>query len=139
MKTLDETVKEMTPQFFAEGKHGVTLALTTECIKNNGGCFFLDVRSEEEISCLKFNNVKNIPLNQLPDRIGELPDNCSIIVFCTSIVRASMAAFYLRAEGKKDVRTLLANSEDMVGLSFPSLQYQSSVDQPEITVVRILI
>lgn len=125
MKTLDRTIKEMNRQFFADGKHGVTLAQATGCIKNKEDCLFLDVRSEEEFNYLKFNNVKHIPLNQLPDRFEELPDTCPIIVFCTSIIRASMAALYLRAEGKTNVRTLMATSEEMVDLSFPSSLSQS--------------
>lgn len=133
MNVLDRTVKEMDLQFFAEGKHGVTLAQATDCLKNKEDYLFLDVRSEEEIKFLRFNNVKHIPLNQLPDRIKELPDNCTIIVFCTSIVRASMAALYLRAEGKTEVRTLMANSEKMVEFSTPSLLSQSldSAVQPK--------
>lgn len=126
MDALDKAVQEMDLQFFAEGKHGVSLEEATDFLKSKKECLFLDVRTEEEISYLRFNNVKEIPINQLPDRVQELPDDRTIIVFCSSIVRASMAALYLRAEGKTKVRTLLANSEAMVALSSPSLLAESS-------------
>ena len=84
MKTLDRTIKAMNSQFFTDGKHGVTLAQASDCMANKEDCLFLDVRSEEELNYLKFKNVKHIPLNQLPNRFKELPDNCTIIVFCTS-------------------------------------------------------
>ena len=120
MNELDRTLREMDLQFFAEGKHGVTLNMAADCLENSEDGLFLDVRTEEEAGFVRFKNVLHIPLNQLPDRLGELPQNQPIIVFCTSVVRASMAAFYLRAEGITAVRTLLASSEEMVKLFSPS-------------------
>lgn len=120
MNELDRTLKEMDLQFFVKNKHGVTLSMAADCLESSGDCVFLDVRTEEEAGFVRFKNVLHIPLNQLPDRIGELPDNRTIIVFCTSVVRASMAAFYLRGEGITTVRTLMANSEEMVELFSPT-------------------
>lgn len=125
MDALDRTVQEMDLQFFAEKNHGLSLEEAMDCRKKSSDCLFLDVRTEEESKYLRFNNVIEIPISQLPDRLNELPDNRPIIVFCTSIVRASMAALYLRAEGKTGVRTLLANSETMTALASPSLLCQS--------------
>lgn len=119
MNELDRTLKEMDLQFFAKDQHAVTLSMAANCLENSENSLFLDVRTEEEAAFVNFNNVLHIPLNQLPDRIAELPDNRTIIVFCTSVVRASMAAFYLRAEGITAARTLMANSEEMVELFSP--------------------
>ncbi|WP_419175302.1 rhodanese-like domain-containing protein [Desulfosediminicola sp.] len=131
MNELDGTLREMDLQFFANGKHGVTLSQAAECLGGSGDCVFLDVRTEEEAGYVQFNNVLHIPFNLLPDRIGELPVNKTIIVFCTSVVRASMAAFYLKAEGMTGARTLMANSEEMVDLFSPAqvLSHRNSIAQ----------
>ncbi len=111
----------MDHEFFASGQHGLTLAEVENCLKKPELIAFLDVRTEEEARYLEFGNVQHIPLEQLPDRIKEVPRNQPVVVFCTSVVRASMAAFYLKAEGITSARTLLANSEKMVRLFTLSL------------------
>lgn len=126
MDQLDQAVGEMDLQFFAERKHGVNLEEAINLIKNGDDFLFLDVQTEEEFDYLQFNNVTHIPISQLPDRVTELPSDRTIIVFCTSIVRASMAALFLRAEGKTEVRTLLAHSETMMALFAPSLHATNS-------------
>ena len=120
MNDLDRTIKEMDLKFFASGQHGITLAMAADCLENSEQCVFLDVRTEEEAHYAMFGNVQHIPLEQLPDRVGEISHKQTVIVFCTSVVRASMAAFYLRAEGLTSVRTLMANSEEMVKLFSPA-------------------
>ena len=120
MNNLDQTIKGMDLHFFATGQHGVTLAMAADCLNNPKKCVFLDVRTKEEAQYARFGNVQHIPLEQLPDRIEEIPRNKTVIVFCTSVVRASMAAFYLRAEGITSARTLMANSEAMVRLFSPA-------------------
>ena len=120
MSNLDQTLKGMDLHFFATGQHGVTLAMAADCLSNPEQCVFLDVRTEEEMHYARFGDVQHIPMEQLPDRIDEIPRNKTVIVFCTSVVRASMAAFYLRAEGITSARTLMASSEEMMRLFSPA-------------------
>jgi rhodanese-related sulfurtransferase len=131
MNKLDKTLKGMDLEFFASGQHGVTAAMVADCLENSEPCVFLDVRTETEARYLRVGNVQHIPLEQLPDRIAEIPRDRPVIVFCTSVVRASMAAFYLRAEGITSVRTLMANSEEIIRLFSPARLFRrrNSVDR----------
>jgi len=120
MNRLDQTIKSMDLHFFATGQHGITLAMAAWLPCHPEQCMFLDVRTDEERLFARFGDALHIPLEQLPDRIDEVPRDKTVVVFCTSVVRASMAAFYLKAEGIASARTLLANSEDMMRLFTPA-------------------
>ncbi len=80
MNKLDKTLKVMDLEFFASGQHGVTPAMVAGCLDNSEPCVFLDLRTETEARYLRFGNVQHIPLEQLPDRIGEIPRNRPVIV-----------------------------------------------------------
>ena len=49
---------------------------------------------------------KNIPVNEIPDRIHEIPKGKSIAVFCPANVRSALAYAYLLSKGFSDVRIL---------------------------------
>jgi len=50
---------------------------------------------------------KNIPTNELPDRINEVPKDKSIAVFCPANVRSAVVYAYLLSKGFLDVRILV--------------------------------
>ena len=74
---------------------------------------FLDVRTDEEVAYLSFPFAVHIPLNQLPDRVDELPTDKVIIAFCSSVFRGAIAYTFLKGKGFKKVKGLMASSEDM--------------------------
>jgi rhodanese-related sulfurtransferase len=50
---------------------------------NDGGYFFLDVRSESEYDNGHIKGAVNIPYNKIEDRLAELPADTPIIVYCS--------------------------------------------------------
>jgi len=49
---------------------------------------------------------KNIPINEVPDRIHEIPQDRSVGVFCSGITRSAIVYAYLLSKGFRDVRIL---------------------------------
>lgn len=60
---------------------------------------FIDIRSREEVASWSFGFAKNIPLNELPNRLDELPKDKLIITACPHYDRSSMARLYLTTKG----------------------------------------
>jgi len=48
----------------------------------------------------------HIPLDELPDRYQEIPEKPPIGIFCSAVVRASIAYAYLRTKGHANVYVL---------------------------------
>src|SRR5271169_1888094 len=61
--------------------------------------FLLDVREPDEVEEWAYPIGVNIPLGQLRDRIGELPEGTTIVVACHSGVRSARAATALSEAG----------------------------------------
>lgn len=59
---------------------------------------FLDVRNNDETQIAKIKEAKNIPLNQLPQKISEIPKK-EIITHCHHGVRSLHAANFLAQKG----------------------------------------
>lgn len=66
----------------------------------------LDVRTKAEFSLGTINGAVNIPLDELRDRIGELPADKSIYVFCQVGLRGYIAARMLMGRGFASVKNL---------------------------------
>jgi rhodanese-related sulfurtransferase len=62
----------------------------------------VDVRREEEHAVARIEGAVNIPVHEVPDRMGELPDT-ELWVHCASGYRASVAASLLHAAGRRPV------------------------------------
>jgi rhodanese-related sulfurtransferase len=106
---MEQVLRKLTLEFFGTGKHKISPDQFFEI--ENG--FLLDVRSTQEADSISINmktysNIesKNIPINELPDKIDELPRNKPIGVFCPATVRASIAYAYLLSKGFLDVRII---------------------------------
>lgn len=59
----------------------------------------IDIRFPEEHQAFSFGFIKNIPLNELPDRLGELDKTKIIITACPHYDRAEIARTYLTLKG----------------------------------------
>ncbi len=69
--------------------------------------FLLDVRDKHEtVTSGKIAGSKNIPLNDLRQRLGEIPDNRTIVVYCRSGHRSYLASRILRQAGRTTVFNL---------------------------------
>ncbi len=67
----------------------------------------LDVRTEKEWNQKRIGNSLNIPLNQLTNRMNELPGDREIVVHCGSGYRSSIAASLMKKHGLRNVMDLV--------------------------------
>jgi len=67
----------------------------------SGKAVFVDIRFREEYAAWNFPFMKNIPLNELPKRVGEIDKNKIIITVCPHYDRAEIARLYLITKGYK--------------------------------------
>lgn len=124
MKGLNEKISKMDFSFFGSGQHGMSVEGMQKNLENNH-VLFLDVRTNEEVDHVSFPFAKHIPLNELPDRINEVPKDKLIVAFCASVFRGAIAYTYLLSQGFEEVKALTANIEDMVKVFKPGPLYKS--------------
>jgi phage shock protein E len=67
------------------------------------GAIIIDVRTPSEYATRSFPKAKNIPLDALASRLGELSKTRPIILYCASGARATQAAGILTRAGFTDV------------------------------------
>ncbi|GAB6162178.1 hypothetical protein JCM12298_13370 [Desulfothermus naphthae] len=106
---MEQVLKNLTLDFFGQGKHKISPEKFFEIEKG----FLLDVRSKEESASISIKmgvhpNIesKNIPINEIPDRINEIPKEKLVAVFCPAGVRAAIVYAYLLSKGFSQVRIL---------------------------------
>lgn len=75
------------------------------------GAVLLDVRTVEEFNEKHLPHALNVPLHELPNRLGELPDKSRpVVVHCRSGGRSAQAALLLKRAGYHQVLDLGAMS-----------------------------
>ena len=62
----------------------------------------------------------HIPLNELPDRLEEIPRDKLVCIVCPGKVRAVMAMCYLVSEGFENVKVLSASHSEVLDRVKPS-------------------
>ena len=103
---MEQVLKKLTLEFFGEGKHKIEpeklLHLEDACL--------LDVRSKEEAGAVSISlesipgvECVNIPINEIPDRMGEIPKEKTIGVFCPANVRSGIVYAFLLSKGFSSV------------------------------------
>jgi rhodanese-related sulfurtransferase len=75
-------------------------------IQNEPHLFLLDVREPNEFEYARIENSVLIPLNQIPQRLGELDSQQEMVVICHHGVRSRQACMYLVNSGFKNVSNL---------------------------------
>jgi phage shock protein E len=71
--------------------------------KIKSGARIIDVRSPQEFAGPSYPKAKNIPLDVLPSRMGDLPKDKPIVLYCASGARSAQAARMLKKAGFQDV------------------------------------
>ncbi len=106
---MEQILKNLTLDFFGKGKHKIA----PEKFFSTENAILLDVRSREEAGSISINmlyhlNIQciNMPANEVPDRIDEIPKDQSIAVFCPANFRSSIVYAYLLSKGFPDVRII---------------------------------
>lgn len=81
--------------------------------KIRAGAAVIDVRSPGEFSDGAYPGARNIPVNALPNRLGDVgPKDKPVVVYCASGGRSAVAQQILKASGFTDV-TNAGGLEDM--------------------------
>lgn len=75
-------------------------------IQNEQPLFLLDVREPNEFQYARIENSVLIPLNQIPQRLGELNPQQEMVVICHHGVRSRQACMYLVNSGFENVSNL---------------------------------
>jgi phage shock protein E len=67
------------------------------------GATVVDVRTPAEFRTGAYPGAVNIPLDALPQRVGELPKHRPVVLYCASGMRSATAANLLRRAGFAEV------------------------------------
>ncbi len=124
---MEKALKSMNLEFCGTGKHKIS----AEKLFETRNTLFLDVRDKKEVETIAFNfklfgiETLNIPIDELPDRLNELPNNKLIACFCSSGTRSAWAYIYLFSKGF-NVKWLDASNEDLSKLLKPGRIYKAS-------------
>jgi rhodanese-related sulfurtransferase len=94
------------PALSGGGRRATALQVTQ--LLNRGKTTVVDVRGLDEFAAGHLRDAKNIPLADLPNRIGELEKskNRTVVVVCQSGVRSDKAVRQLAKAGFEDVYSL---------------------------------
>jgi len=80
---------------------------TAESLRGQPDVVMLDVRTPEEYAQGHIPGVVPIPLDQVPNRLAEIPKDKTVIVTCRSGNRSNQAAQILREKGYDNVHNML--------------------------------
>ena len=75
------------------------LDLDTFAAAHAGGGFVLDVREDDEFTAGHVPGAVHIPMNEVPGRLGELPDGQRVHVICATGNRSRAVSDYLQKQG----------------------------------------
>lgn len=62
----------------------------------------LDVREPDEVAICRIEGSTWIPMREVPNRAGELPDGVPIVVYCHAGMRSAQVVRYLREHAGRD-------------------------------------
>jgi phage shock protein E len=83
------------------------------------GAFFLDVRSQAEWDQFHIAGSTLIPLDQLQDRLNELPKNKDIVVVCLSGHRSQSGTAILQQAGFRHISCLSGGLQAWMDANYP--------------------
>ena len=112
--------KALTFDFFDSGRHKISI----EQLLAEPGAVLLDVRSPQEVQTLAMQfspdvTMLHIPTNDIPNRIGEIPKDRLVAVFCSAGTRSAIVYAYLRIMGFDRVRILAGGYSDIMDQAKP--------------------
>ena len=68
--------------------------------------YLIDVREDDEWQAGHAATAVHLPMNQLPERLGEVPRDADVVIVCRSGHRSAEVVRYLLAQGFGNVRNL---------------------------------
>jgi len=120
MNDMEYVLTTMSFEFFGAGKH----KLDIEKLLTMDKAVLLDVRSYPEVESLQLKlkhhiEVLHIPIDEIPHRIGEIPPDRTVGIFCSAGTRSAIVYAFLRAKGYENVRVVLGGYEAVASLVLP--------------------
>ncbi|HEV2721738.1 MAG TPA: MBL fold metallo-hydrolase [Thermoanaerobaculia bacterium] len=80
----------------------------------------IDVRRETEYAAGHLPGARNVPLADLPHRLGDVPRDSKVAVICTSGYRSIAAASFLAHEGFANVVNVAGGTQAWIGAGLPT-------------------
>ena len=99
--------------------------------KKASGAFFIDVRTPDEFSTGSIEGAVNIPLDDMRDRIREIPRDREIVVFCAVGLRGYVAQRILLGKGFESVLNLNGGYKVYSAATLEVCSVARPVEQPE--------
>ena len=91
----------------------ITTSELAALLKSNPtGVALLDVREDDERAVAVIEPSIHIPMNSVPDHLGELPRDRRLVVYCHHGGRSYAVAGYLETEGFQDVTNLTGGIDE---------------------------
>lgn len=97
------------------------ISVSEALTKRDAGAFILDVRQPEEWNEAHIPDSTLIPLDQLPDRINELPKDQEIVVVCRSGNRSAQGRDILLEAGFTDVTSMAGGLNEWKTAGYPTV------------------
>lgn len=88
---------------FKKTGNNINVVELKEKLDRKEKAFCVDVRTPGEFSTKKIKGFRNIPLNQVPNRLKDFPKDQEIILICQSGSRSSSAKRILTRNGYENV------------------------------------
>ncbi len=125
MNEFEKIINSMDFNFFGTGKHKIDAA----SFLASQDAILLDVRANEETSTIKlflkhYLHVIEIPFNELPLKIDQLPKDKFIGVFCSSGVRSAITFAYLKSKGFENVKMIEGGYPQLMDAIMPGKIYK---------------
>jgi len=126
MNDLEKVISEMDFQYFGTGQH----KMEVDAFLATDNATLLDVRAREEVETIKLPlahhvEVLEIPTNEIPARINEIPKDRLIGVFCSAGVRAVIIFTYLKSKGYDRVKIILGGYPPLMQAIMPGKLYKA--------------
>ncbi len=126
MNELEKVISEMDFQYFGTGQH----KMEPDVFLTKENALFLDVRAREEVETVQiqlkhFCDTLEIPTNEIPARINEIPKDRLIGVFCSAGVRATIIFIYLKSKGYENVKIILGGYPPLMAAIMPGKLYKT--------------
>jgi len=80
--------------------------ITVEQIRNRDDVVLIDVREDSEYADGHIPGATLIPLDQIPDRLDEIPTDVTVVAVCRSGNRSGQATNFLREQGFDNVHNM---------------------------------
>lgn len=129
---MEQVLKNFTLDFFGKGKHKISPAAFFQM----EDVVVLDVRSREEADSLAItlalhDNVQclNIPINEVPDKLNEIPRDKPLAIFCPASVRSAIVYSFLLTKGFFDVRILMGGYPALMDEVMPGKVLQLTLQE----------